>query len=88
MKTDTVLNSKNIPTNCDFFSYNGINKVDFVAYSQNVDRWDKYGLRIGDIIEKKVNNDTLIVYSQDNTPKYLFELFDGIAVKWIPRELP
>jgi len=86
LKNVKICNRELIPTDCDFLFLKS-NKLDFVAYSETVNRWDKYGLDIGYIVEKKVNSDTIVIYSSKDKPKYLFEIFDGIVNEWKPREL-
>jgi len=82
-----IENEDSIPMGCEFFEYNK-GTIKFTAYSETVSRWPDYGLEKGFIVEKKVNNDTLFVYTPDNAPKYVFELFDGIVNKWKPRVWP
>ena len=87
LKDVKVCNKDLIPADCDFLFLKS-KTLGFVAYDQTVDRWDKYGLDVGYSVEKKVNSDTIVVYSGKNKPKYLFEIFDGLVNKWEPRELP
>jgi len=82
-----VCNQELIPADCDFLFLKS-NKLNFVAHSETVNRWDKYGLDLGYKVEKKPNSDTVVVYSGKNKPKYLFEIFDGLVNKWEPRDLP
>gem|GEM_PF-4866390 len=60
----------------------------FAAYSETVNRGTHYDLFEDFIIEKKPNSDTLYIYNPDGSPKYLFELFDGIVKNWMPSEWP
>lgn len=87
LKNVSIQNADSIPNDCEFFTYkNGI--IKFAAYSETVNRWEDYGLEEGYFIEKKVDNDTMFVYTPDHQLKYVFELFDGIVNEWTPRQLP
>jgi hypothetical protein len=77
-----------MPKNIEFLQCDTLGNLSFVAYSENVNRWDEYGLSVGDIVEKKANSDTVLVLSPQYKPRYLFELFDGIAIDGVPRKLP
>ena len=85
VKTTALQNADSIPKDCEFFTYES-GTLKFAAYSETVNRWEKYGLEEGYFIEKKVNNDTMFVYTPDHKPKYVFELFDGIVNRWQPRQ--
>ena len=87
LKDPVVVNSNHIPPDCEFFRYVG-GVLSFAAYSETVSRGTHYDLFEDFIIEKKQDSDTLYVYYPDGSPKYLFELFDGIVNTWIPREWP
>lgn len=82
-----IQNADSIPSRCEFFTYSK-NVLRFTAFSETVNRAPNYDLFEGFFVEKKVNSDTIFVFFPDGSPKYLFELFDGINSEWTPREWP
>ena len=81
----TLKNQGLIPQYSVYFVYDK-STFTFPVCGENVKGDLNYELAEGDIMEKSENNDSVFVYTSNSKPKYVFEILDGIATGWVPRQ--